>query len=525
MFTAGCMSFAPVQTSYAAYSDVWPAFQLTASGYFSWKIAQSIIPAFCTVTVQGRVACATSVALHAAVIGVIFGYQHTPDATKPISESNPAWSGPRVLHVSNLPARINPDPTAWNNAPATGGNPTPKQEIASTGTPTFQTLTTNAQVFAACDMSGGVKDCTIYATDGTAKVQHHIIGVPSTTVSSMPATDPTDSSMSKNSFTTTLNAPSGYTKMGYFKTWGGVKCPVGYVYDATRNGCQKVASDQSILKPPGTLCEDYINVDGVPIVDSQNPECLAVSNRGPTLTAPGVGSDPGMKLRICTLGPGGTNTCLFAGPVTDPAEDASYASADSADVPSSSNPGLKIQIDNGVSRETTWLGRHNSTTGGRTVVGKGSGPSTGDPLQGSITEGGDPALPPGGGGGSGSGGGSCGGPGQAPCAIDDSGFGTVSGTGTAAADIATSDAGLISKIEALSATNMHDNVWEQTLDHIIPDTTYCSVPDIVFRGKTLNTSTLCDKLAPLRQILGVVLYFYLVFSVFHMATEPRRSAT
>ena len=519
--------YTPVQAA-TTWTDVQTATNITSNSIFAYQAAKTLAPYACTAVAVltvgvGNAPCWALLGLTLTVGAVISGLLWAIDNSLPTAPPNTLplpIQASLITPMSHKVARANPDPNKWNSAPATGGNPTPKPTIAPVGNPTFATATNMSQVYALCDGTKGPNDCTLYTTDGTAKMQYHISVVPSTAVSAMPATDAGGLSKVGTSTASTVNGVA-YTKVAYNSTFGTVQCDQtagNRVYDTTTGLCTLIGAPDGVLKPAGTICETYWDDAGVLQVDSNNGVC----NRGnyPIASAPNSKDQANLKIRICGTNASGKAYCVYAGDVTN-ASDPQYAGLPAAETPSASNPGREVQIDDGTTITGFKTGPFFPDRGGWTVTGTSSKPSTGDPTHGggtnpvngsgSVIGGGGTVAGPGTTGGTGTSSGTgvgCGAAGQASCGV------TLDSSNSP--DIPTGDTGTGISASANSAyatattdkTGDHDVKWGSIFSDLrfgVPEVA-CENPPLIFTfGSNTYDMTInfCDQSTPIGKILAL----------------------
>lgn len=519
---------APAQDTATMIATAAIATQAREIAYFATVGARTISMWWATKQPLGM-AIVAAVTVFNVVASIEFGEKITADASQPLSPTNPGLRGPIVVHLVNNPPLKNPDPTKWDNAPATGGAPMPKGEYSSTA-PTFTVYATNVSITNVCPSTPAPNaDCVIYSTDaaGTVRYQNHVYQVPSSTVASMPQTDADGLG---SVYTTTTNAAAGYTKVLYRKAWSGVTCGTGglYVWDNARSKCVLIGSAANVPKPEGTICEVFHNAAWTIYEDTQNPECKKTT--APTVSTPGAASDPVMKIKICYTGANGNPNCTYGGPVTAAPAGVGYEALEPADQPTASNPGEVWEQDDGVTKTRTYLGPVNTTKGGRVVAGTTNKPSSGDATQGGSGTG---TGTGGTGTGGGTGGGTtinntgvCGAPGFPVCSTttDDSGFKdmrTDSATEGLGARIARNDQDQVTKLNGVKGDDMHGITFGTPIENILPDTSQCQVMHINLGPNRTWNLDLCTGLARWRQLAGYALYILTAFGIFEIVTRQR----
>lgn len=307
--------------------------------------------------------------------------------TKDSSElaSTPPKPVTGAINVQIMPdkKRVNPDPKRYDDASGSDIDPKPKATYDShqsrTASPTdFKVVVQNI---------GGAGTSAVMYSSVTQDVQYLSVDTAAWNVS-LPC----------NQASSSTRIPDGYgyawcgavTVNGVSKTYAvyskyfPADCVAGYSKDA--NGiCTKTVPDSQILKPADTPCELVLRSSGVVDFDPQNPNCTAAMQAG-VLVKPG-------DRKIKTITTDGTTT------------EVTYNTDGTTDVNTTKKDGSKQNVK---------LDKPDPGTGRAPVKSVGStGPSSGG---GGDTGGGSS------GGSSGTGTGSCGGTGQVPCSIDDSGF-------------------------------------------------------------------------------------------------------
>jgi hypothetical protein len=315
--------------------------------------------------------------------------------------TSPATTGRIRAQIALSPnaKRENPDPTKWDDPAANAVDPTPKPILPSTSAyPSSSGTTPSSYLSVNSAMTAGSTK-TYTNTNGTPQVYYKV---------SNTSTVGTQASYLNSAFTAIASgsfAPGqpvwirGYTSstspydhiylLAIASTASTTRsltngdlsgCTTGYAYDNSSGACL-LTDANAVMKPPAP-CE-IVEVNGVNTLDLKNPTCIGENAGSLTVTSEGarINSKDGTSTTVKRNGDGGV-TITDANPTT------------------------------GTTTVTT--GPKNPAVNGYPVIG--------------VTQ-----TTPGSGTGTG-GGGSCGGTGQVPCAIDDSGFNGKDAVVTAAYD-------------------------------------------------------------------------------------------
>lgn len=298
--------------------------------------------------------------------------------SKPSPSTQDTSTKPLEIEIWSYPkpdaTRQNPDKNKWDDAPANQRDPVPKQSYPITAG--SQTMPSNYPAVVQAIGGAGSGTFTRYSGSNpthTSEVTVTTSGDPSKTASWQGGV--------------TVNGQSGYYYV--YDSVTPITCGAGY----TRSGNDCIiiqAQAEQIMKPAKKVpCEVLRNADGSWVTDNKNPECvnlaqkMYVSDKKLTITRVSgsdydeIESNPDGSMTIRQRG-GGANRDIKTGPYNSAADGWPIESI-------TDNPGSPSQ--------TTTTSGPGTTTGGTGGTGTGT-----------------------------SGGGSCGGSGQVPCSIDDSGF-------------------------------------------------------------------------------------------------------